>query len=134
MEKITEQEGKVQGQRALVPAFGEWDEMKAAGVMPDYSLDFTKIRAARMQRKSLPSVWSSAGSAPEAVGADDDEERKHHKQQSELGDDDRRRRHHRRQHSDHTDLRRPLRPERATEAPKGRSKVKDYLFGCVGGW
>jgi hypothetical protein len=107
------QEGKLQRQRASVPAFGEWDEMKAAGVHLDYSLDFTKIRAARMERKCLPSVWSSAGSAPEVVGGSDDE-RNHVKLQSEHGDDDRRHRHHRRQHSDATDLRRPLRPE----APK----------------
>uniref|UniRef100_A0ACD5WUE8 Uncharacterized protein n=1 Tax=Avena sativa TaxID=4498 RepID=A0ACD5WUE8_AVESA len=135
MEKIMEPVGKLQRQRASVPAFGEWDEMKAAGVLPDYSLDFTKIRAARMQRKSQPSVWSSVSSAPEVVGGDDNDERNHVKQQPEHGDDnDRRRRHHRRQHSDGTDLRRPLRPYRATEAPKGRSKVKDYLFGCAGGW
>ena len=116
-----QQGGKVQGQRASVPAFGEWDEMKAAGVTLDYSLDFTKIRAARMQRKSqLPTVWSSAGSAPEVAGGggSDADERNHHKPQSEHGDDDRRHRHHRRQYSDHTDLRRPLRPDRASEAPK----------------
>ncbi|XP_051181141.1 uncharacterized protein [Lolium perenne] len=129
MEKIME-EGTLQRQRASVPAFGEWDQMKAAGVLPDYSMDFTKIRAARMQRKSMPSLWSSAGSAPEVVGGGDDDDRNHVKQHSEHGDDDRRHCHHRRQHSDGTDLRRPLRPE----APKARSKVKDYLFGCVGGW
>uniref|UniRef100_A0ACD5W8Y8 Uncharacterized protein n=1 Tax=Avena sativa TaxID=4498 RepID=A0ACD5W8Y8_AVESA len=134
MEKII-----MEKQRASVPAFGEWDEMKAAGVLPDYSLDFTKIRAARMQRKSLPSVWSSVSSAPEVVGGgsnDDDDERNNVKKQPEHGNDDDRCRHHhhRRQHSDGTDLRRPLRPDRATEPPKGRSKVKGYLFGCVGRW
>ena len=118
LNSCVQQEGKLQRQRASVPAFGEWDEKKAAGVMLDYSLDFTKIRAARMQRKSMPSVWSSAGSAPEVSARDDDDERNHHKQQAEHGDDDRPRRHHRRQQSDHTDLRRPLRPDRATEAPK----------------
>ncbi|XP_003575885.2 uncharacterized protein LOC100837412 isoform X2 [Brachypodium distachyon] len=125
MEKIME-EGKQKQQqerRSSVPAFGEWEEtMKAAGgALPDYSLDFTKIRAARMQRKDAPlsATWPavhelSASGDRRSVGSDTDAGR------------------HRRQHSDGTDLRRPLRPDRA--APKGRSKSKGCLFGCMGGW
>ncbi|KAF0894985.1 hypothetical protein E2562_004974 [Oryza meyeriana var. granulata] len=58
-----------QQQRATVPAFGEWDDMKAAGVLPDYSLDFSKIRAVRMQRKEGPLTWSSAAGDAGGVAA-----------------------------------------------------------------
>jgi hypothetical protein len=48
-------------QRASIPAFGGWDDMTAVGGgagLPDYSLDFSKIRAARIQRRKAQS-WSS---------------------------------------------------------------------------
>ncbi|XP_051141441.1 uncharacterized protein LOC127258583 [Andrographis paniculata] len=35
-----------------VPQFGDWDQK---GVMPDYSMDFTKIREMRKQNKRDPS-------------------------------------------------------------------------------
>ncbi|KAG0448447.1 hypothetical protein HPP92_027833 [Vanilla planifolia] len=37
------------GEWMSVPAFGDWDQQKG---MPDYSLDFSKIREMRMQNKS----------------------------------------------------------------------------------
>ncbi|CAL4983565.1 unnamed protein product [Urochloa decumbens] len=136
--------GKQQQQRrpprASVPAFGGWE---GGAAPPDYSLDFTKIRAARMHRRRKALSWSSfvanAAEAPGPGGADgDEEERRHHQWSSAAseGEDDddreRRRRRHRRSRSDAaTDDREPIRPGRVT--PKGRGKFKGYLFGCVGG-
>ncbi|RCV38920.1 hypothetical protein SEVIR_8G190300v4 [Setaria viridis] len=129
--------------RASVPAFGGWE----GGALPDYSVDFTKIRAARMQRRRKALSWSSFvgnaaianAAAAEAPGADEDRDRRHWSSAaSDGGDDDRERRHrhrprHRRLRSDAADLddRQPIRPGRAD--PKGRGKFKGYLFGCVGG-
>uniref|UniRef100_A0A0D9XTX4 RIN4 pathogenic type III effector avirulence factor Avr cleavage site domain-containing protein n=1 Tax=Leersia perrieri TaxID=77586 RepID=A0A0D9XTX4_9ORYZ len=123
------EQGDQQRRRTTVPAFGEWDEMKAAGVMPDYSLDFSKIRALRMQQRNDhgPLAAAAAGEVETAgrrsssaadVDADSDRRRRRHHH------------HHRRQHSDGTDLRRPLRHDRA--APKERSKLS-YLFCCIAG-
>ncbi|CAI9109217.1 OLC1v1008994C3 [Oldenlandia corymbosa var. corymbosa] len=36
-----------------VPQFGDWDQK--GGVMPDYSMDFSKIRESRKQNKREPS-------------------------------------------------------------------------------
>ncbi|OEL32013.1 hypothetical protein BAE44_0006970 [Dichanthelium oligosanthes] len=140
-------EGKQRPPRPSVPAFGAWE---GGAAPPDYSLDFTKIRAARMQRRTKALSWSSfvgnataTAVAVEAPGGE--EEERHHNQWSSAaseGDDDRerrgRRRHrqhgHRRLRSDGADDhddRQPIRPGRAT--PKGRDKFKGYLFGCVGG-
>ncbi|RLM58301.1 uncharacterized protein C2845_PM18G10780 [Panicum miliaceum] len=153
-------EGKQQRRRpprASVPAFGGWEGGGAAP--PDYSLDFTKIRAARMQRRTKALSWSSfvgnAAAAAEAPGGGDEE--RHHQWSSAAseGDDDHRerRRRHRRLRSDaadQTDDRQPIRPGRVP-APKtiqisaemraersqfhslGGGKFKGYLFGCVGG-
>ncbi|CAN6363321.1 unnamed protein product [Urochloa humidicola] len=127
--------------RASVPAFGGWEG--GAGAPPDYSLDFTEIRAARMHRRRKALSWSSfvaAAAAAEAPGGGSEEDR-HHQWSSAAseGDDDddperrRRRRHrHRRVRSDAAaDDREPIRPGRTT--PKGSGKFKGYLFGCVGG-
>ncbi|XP_062183168.1 uncharacterized protein LOC133887234 isoform X2 [Phragmites australis] len=110
-----------QRQRASVPAFGGWE----GGALPDYSLDFSKIRAARMQRRKALS-WSSF------AGGWEDEEQQRSPAAGGGGSEDRERRRHRRQHSDATEARLPLRPGRA--APKGRSKFKGYFFGCMGRW
>ncbi|CAL9229780.1 unnamed protein product [Arabidopsis halleri] len=37
-----------------VPQFGDWDQ-KGGGTIPDYSMDFTKIREMRKQNKRDPS-------------------------------------------------------------------------------
>ncbi|EAY81468.1 hypothetical protein OsI_36641 [Oryza sativa Indica Group] len=119
--------------RARVPAFGEWDEMKAAGVLPDYSLDFSKIRAVRMQRKEGGplTTWSSTAAGGVEVGGET--ERRSSSAAGVVVDGrDRRRRRHRRHSSDGgADLRRPLRHDRAA-APKERSKL-GYLFCCIAG-
>uniref|UniRef100_A0A0E0MH05 RIN4 pathogenic type III effector avirulence factor Avr cleavage site domain-containing protein n=1 Tax=Oryza punctata TaxID=4537 RepID=A0A0E0MH05_ORYPU len=120
-----------QQQRARMPAFGEWDEMKAAGVLPDYSLDFSKIRAVRMQRKEGgPLTWSSTAAAGEVSG---ESNRRSSSAAGVFVDGrDRRRHRHRRHNSDGgADLRRPLRHDRAA-APKERSKL-GYLFCCIAG-
>ncbi|KAL5203786.1 hypothetical protein ABZP36_008657 [Zizania latifolia] len=110
-------------QRASVPAFGEWDEMKAAGVLPDYSLDFSKIRAVRMQRKETPlPAWSSAGDDAAEVAVATASGGETGRPSSSVADvvDDRDRHHsrHRRQHSDGSDIRRPLRHDHDRAAPK----------------
>ncbi|XP_006663586.1 uncharacterized protein LOC102715899 [Oryza brachyantha] len=123
-----------QQQRATVPAFGEWDDMKAAGVLPDYSLDFSKIRAVRMQqRKEGPLTWSSnaAGDGCGGGAAGEVETAGRRSSSAADGDRDRRRRHHRRRNSDGADLRRPLRADRA--APKERSNLLKGLFCCIAG-
>ncbi|OQU83798.1 hypothetical protein SORBI_3005G178550 [Sorghum bicolor] len=132
--------------RASVPAFGGWEVAAggagAAAAAPDYSLDFTNIRAARMHRRTKALSWSSfVGNAAVAVvdtpGSRDEEEKRRQWSSSAASDDDdddseRRRRHQlRRLRSADIDDRQPIQPRRA--APKGRSKVKGYLFGCVAG-
>lgn len=66
----------VQGEGATawmtVPAFGDWD-MKN-GAMPDYSMDFSKIREMRKQNKKELSRASLGG---------DDDLLAHHKQQQQ---------------------------------------------------
>ncbi|CAO2142261.1 unnamed protein product [Urochloa humidicola] len=126
--------------RASVPAFGGWEGGAAA---PDYSLDFTKIRAARMHRRTKALSWSSfvgnaatvEGEAPGPGAADEEDRRQQWSSAASEGDDDdrdrRRRPRHRRVRSDAADDREPIQPGRAT--PKGGGKFKGYLFGCVGG-
>lgn len=41
-----------------VPQFGDWDQKGGGGAMPDYSMDFTKIREMRKQNKRDPSLAS----------------------------------------------------------------------------
>ena len=41
-----------------VPQFGDWDQKSGGGAMPDYSMDFTKIREMRKQNKRDPSLAS----------------------------------------------------------------------------
>ncbi|CAL4991871.1 unnamed protein product [Urochloa decumbens] len=135
--EVRENQRQQRPPRASVPAFGGWE---GGAAPPDYSLDFTKIRAARMHRRRKALSWSSFVANAAAVeatgGADEEEERRHHQWSSAAseGDDDdreRRRRRHRRVRSDAADDREPIRPGRVT--PKGRGKFKGYLFGCVGG-
>lgn len=84
--------------RASVPAFGGWEGGGAAP--PDYSLDFTKIRAARMQRRTKALSWSSfvGNAAVEAPGGGGGDEARHQwsSAASEGDDDDRERRRRRR--------------------------------------
>ncbi|RZC55280.1 hypothetical protein C5167_014145 [Papaver somniferum] len=51
------------GQWLSVPQFGDWDQK---GGMPDYSMDFTKIREMRKQNKRDPSR-ASLGNEDELV-------------------------------------------------------------------
>jgi len=128
--------------RPSVPAFGGW-EGGGGGAPPDYSLDFTKIRAARMQRQTKALSWSSFvgnAAAVEAAPGGGDEER--HQQWSSApseGDDDddreRRRRHrqhrHRRLRSDATDQsddREPIRPGRAAPKVQLQHTSARFLF------
>ena len=48
-----------------VPQFGDWDQ-KVGGTIPDYSMDFTKIREMRKQNKRDPSR-ASLGNEDELV-------------------------------------------------------------------
>ncbi|XP_010422916.1 PREDICTED: uncharacterized protein LOC104708117 isoform X1 [Camelina sativa] len=48
-----------------VPQFGDWDQ-KGGGTMPDYSMDFTKIREMRKQNKRDPSR-ASLGNEDELI-------------------------------------------------------------------
>nr|CAB3490234.1 unnamed protein product [Digitaria exilis] len=103
--------------RASVPAFGGWE---GGGAAPDYSLDFTKIRAARMQQRQRKALsWSSfVGNATANGGAAAEDEDKHQwsSAASDADDErDRRRRHrprHRRVRSDVADRddREPIQP------------------------
>jgi len=115
--------------RASVPAFGGWEGGAAA---PDYSLDFTNIRAARMQQRRKALSWSSfVGNAAVAVetspggatGGGDEEKRQWSSASASDGDDDdreRRQRHRLRRlrsaDDDGVDDRLPIQPRRA--APK----------------
>ncbi|WVZ50636.1 hypothetical protein U9M48_001874 [Paspalum notatum var. saurae] len=138
--------------RASVPAFGGWDQQGGAGgaqhaqAPPDYSLDFTNVRAARMRRRTRALSWSSfvgdaaAAAVEEASSSpgEDEKQHGHHRRWSSSaaasdGDDDhdRRRRRRSRRGADDDDDRLPIQPRRA--APKGRGNFKGYLFGCVGG-
>ncbi|CAD6341492.1 unnamed protein product [Miscanthus lutarioriparius] len=134
--------------RASVPAFGGWEVAGGAGAAaPDYSLDFTNIRAARMQQRRKALSWSSfVGNAAVAVetpgcgggGVEDEKPRQWSSAATSGADDDdddddreRRRRHQLRRLRSADDDRQPIQPGRA--APKGRSKFKGYLFGCVSG-
>lgn len=129
-----------------VPAFGGWEAAGGAAAA-DYSMDFTKIRAARMQRRKALSWSSFVGNSPAVVvateapdsgvgGGEEEEEKRQWSSVAASDDDDddrerRRYRHrhrHRRLRSDDDDDRQPIQP-----APKGRSKFRGYLFGCVGG-
>ncbi|PWZ39165.1 hypothetical protein Zm00014a_025598 [Zea mays] len=132
-----------------VPAFGGWEAAGGAAAA-DYSLDFTKIRAARMQRRKALSWSSFVGNSPavvvateapdSGVGGGEEEEKRQWSSVAASDDDDdddrerRRYRHrhshrHRRLRSDDDDDRQPIQQP----APKGRSKFRGYLFGCVGG-
>jgi hypothetical protein len=85
-------------QRASIPAFGGWDDITAVGGgagLPDYSLDFSKIRAARIQRRKAQS-WSSG--AVNSTGEEQQSSTAAAGRGSE-GRERRRRRRHRRQHS-----------------------------------
>ncbi|KAK3119191.1 hypothetical protein QOZ80_9BG0715500 [Eleusine coracana subsp. coracana] len=116
-------------QRTSIPAFGGWEDMAAAagggaGALPDYSLDFSKIRAARMQRRKAQS-WSSG------VNGIGEEQQSSTAAAGGGSEDHELRRSHRRQHSDATEARQPIRGP----PKKGRSnKVKGYFFGCMGRW
>lgn len=48
-----------------VPQFGDWDQ-KGGGTIPDYSMDFTKIREMRKQNKRDPSR-ASLGNEEELI-------------------------------------------------------------------
>ncbi|KAK3120472.1 hypothetical protein QOZ80_9AG0688270 [Eleusine coracana subsp. coracana] len=116
-------------QRASIPAFGGWEDMAAAagggaGALPDYSLDFSKIRAARMQRRKAQS-WSSG------VNGIGEEQQSSTAAAGGGSEDHERHRRHRRQHSDAAEARQPIRGPPKT----GKSnKVKGYFFGCMGRW
>ncbi|WOL02713.1 hypothetical protein Cni_G11432 [Canna indica] len=94
-----------------VPAFGEWD-MKNG--VPDYSMDFTKIREMRKQSKN-PSRASLGN---------DDEFLNHNKLRSDNKDEgeDRRRR------DPEPDLHRPIHHG----SPTGRKKFMGYFHCCIG--
>ena len=119
--------------RASVPAFGGWEVAGGAGsAAPDYSLDFTNIRAARMQQRRKALSWSSfVGNTAVAVetspggatGGGDEEKRQWSLASASDGDDDdreRRQRHRLRRlrsaDDDGADDRLPIQPRRA--APK----------------
>jgi len=127
-----------------VPAFGGWEGGGGGGgggAPPDYSLDFTKIRAARMQRRTKALSWSSFvrnAAAVEAAPGGGGEEERHHQQWSSAaseGDDDEDREHrrqhrHRRLRSDATDQsddREPIRPGRAAPKVQQSSSVTRQL-------
>lgn len=127
----TETSARARPPRASVPAFGGWEVAGGAGAAaPDYSLDFTNIRAARMQQRRKALSWSSfAGNAAVAVetspggaGGGDDEEEKRRQWSSSAsasdGDDDdrERRRRHQLRRLRSADDRQPIQPGRA--APK----------------
>jgi len=106
--------------RASVPAFGGWEGGAAA---PDYSLDFTNIRAARMQQRRKALSWSSfvgnAAVAVETSPGGDEEKRQWSSASASDGDDDdreRRQRHRLRRLRSADDDRQPIQPGRA--APK----------------
>ncbi|XP_044968185.1 uncharacterized protein LOC123428086 [Hordeum vulgare subsp. vulgare] len=72
MEKESHKEGEGATAWMMVPAFGDWD-MKN-GAMPNYSMDFSKIRKMRKQNKKELSRASLGG---------DDDLLAHHKQQQQ---------------------------------------------------
>ncbi|CAM0871505.1 unnamed protein product [Alopecurus aequalis] len=73
MENHKEKEGQGASAWMTVPAFGDWD-MKN-GAMPDYSMDFSKIREMRKQNKKELSRAS--------LGGDDDILAQNHQQQQQ---------------------------------------------------
>lgn len=122
----TETSARARPPRASVPAFGGWEVAGGAGAAaPDYSLDFTNIRAARMQQRRKALSWSSfVGNAavetsPGGAGGGDDEEEKRRQWSSSAsasdGDDDdrERRRRHQLRRLRSADDRQPIQPGRA---------------------
>ncbi|XP_043707935.1 uncharacterized protein LOC122657327 [Telopea speciosissima] len=57
-----------------VPQFGDWDQK---GKLPDYSMDFSKIREMRKQNKRDISR-ASLGNEEELIASQNKEERHHH--------------------------------------------------------
>ena len=116
--------------RASVPAFGGWAGAAAAAAAPDYSLDFTNIRAARMHRRTKALSWSSfvgnAAVVETSPGSGGEEEKRQWSPAAAYSDDDdneRRRHSHglRRLRSADIDDRQPIQPRRA--APKVSSRL-----------
>ncbi|ONK60914.1 uncharacterized protein A4U43_C08F24010 [Asparagus officinalis] len=52
-----------------VPAFGEWEQHKD-GAIPDYSVDFSKIREIRRRNKSHVSIGADEDLFPSDAGSD----------------------------------------------------------------
>ncbi|KAJ3702669.1 hypothetical protein LUZ61_006374 [Rhynchospora tenuis] len=114
-------ENRKEGNWMSVPTFGDWD-MKN-GAMPDYSMDFTKIREMRKQNKkeisraSLGNEEELASNSRQGGGAHRDSNL-HHRHVDSHG-------------SDGMDHRRPLHHAR-DQSPTGRKKLLSYFQCCVG--
>jgi hypothetical protein len=128
-----------------VPAFGGWEAAGGAAAA-DYSLDFTKIRAARMQRRKALSWSSFVGNSPavvvateapdSGVGGGEEEEEEEKRQWSSVAvsdDDDRERRRYRHRHSHRhrrlrsdDDDRQPIQPAPKVSRMRGRGLVRAF--------
>ncbi|XP_008780787.2 uncharacterized protein LOC120103699 isoform X2 [Phoenix dactylifera] len=97
-----------------VPAFGDWDLKNG---MPDYSLDFSKIRETRKQNKRDISRTS--------LGNEDDLNPQDHRHQSQSRD------HHHRPRTPPVDLHRPHHLHRRDNSPTGRKKFMSYFQCCI---
>jgi hypothetical protein len=126
-----------------VPAFGGWEAAGGAAAAPDYSLDFTKIRAARMQRRRALSWSSFVGNSPAVVvateapgcggGNDEVEEKRQWSSVAASDDDDRERRRYRHRHSHRhrrlrsdDDDRQPIQPAPKVSRMRGRGLVRAF--------
>ncbi|KAL6653960.1 hypothetical protein ACP70R_007425 [Stipagrostis hirtigluma subsp. patula] len=132
---VHQMEAGEQRPRASVPAFGGWEDMAAAaaaggaGALPDYSLDFSKIRAARMQRRKVLS-WPGVPGAAGDGGVGEEEQPRSSPADKVDGEGERRR--HRRHHSDATEVRQPLRPGVAAPKSAGKEQVQGLLVWLHG--
>ncbi|KAJ4750554.1 sorbin/SH3 domain protein [Rhynchospora pubera] len=125
-------ENRKEGNWMSVPTFGDWD-MKN-GAMPDYSMDFTKIREMRKQNKKEISRASLGNEEELATNSRQQQQQ----QQQQQGGGARRGHegnlHHRHvdsHGSDEMDHRRPLHHAR-DQSPTGRKKILSYFQCCVG--
>ncbi|XP_073117393.1 uncharacterized protein [Elaeis guineensis] len=96
-----------------VPAFGDWDLKNG---LPDYSLDFSKIREMRKQNKRDISR-ASLGNEEDLIPS-----QQHHQSQAQDH----------RPRTPSADLHRPHHLHPHDNSPTGRKKFMSYFHCCIG--
>ncbi|XP_073110154.1 uncharacterized protein [Elaeis guineensis] len=99
--------------RMSVPAFGDWDQKNG---LPDYSLDFSKIRETRKQNK-MDISRASPGNKDHLIP------HHHHHHQSESQSN--------RSRAPTVDLHRPHQFHQDDQSLSGRKKFMSYFHCCI---